>query len=89
MQSTLEQKIEKEKSKGFHSFFAVPLGRSLPPAPPCSPVLGATTSPRSNGHGNGDGEVGKDYFEDWVEDVGGSGSRRGMGMGKGEGMDLD
>jgi hypothetical protein len=78
VQQNLEAKVE--KSKGFHAFF-VPLGRSLPPAPPSSPVLGASTNIQS---GAGGEQVGKDYFEDWVEDVGGS-----SGKGRGEAMDLD
>lgn len=86
VQHNLETKVE--KSKGFHAFF-VPLGRSLPPAPPSSPVLGASTTHQQTGGGAGGEGVGKDYFEDWVEDVGGSGGGGGSGKGRGEGMDLD
>ena len=77
-----------EKAKGFHAFF-VPLGKSLPPAPPSSPVLGSTIplhqqQQTSSRDGNGNTNVfGKDYFEDWVEDVG-----RKVGA-QGSAMDLD
>lgn len=83
VQQNLEAKVE--KSKGFHAFF-VPLGRSLPPAPPSSPVLGASNTHTQVGGGGEQVGIGKDYFEDWVEDVGGS---NGGGKGRGEGMDLD
>lgn len=76
VQLNLEMKVE--KAKGFHAFF-VPLGKSLPPAPPSSPVLGSTHPPRQAADGSGR----KDYFEDWVEDVG-----RKVG-GQGSAMDLD
>ena len=71
-----------EKAKGFHAFF-VPLGKGVPAAPPSSPVLGAR-NPSSEANGNGAG-IGKDYFEDWVEDVG----RKVGGVGQGNAMDLD
>lgn len=77
VQSSLEKQVE--KAKGFHAFF-VPLGKGLPAAPPSSPVLGA--------HGRGAGHevtAGKDYFEDWVEDVRG----KMKGAGQGTAMDLD
>jgi len=80
VQINLEAKVE--KSKGFHAFF-VPLGRGIPAAPPSSPVLGAQRD-------RDQGEVGKDYFEDWVEDVRGRGSGSGCSESSGgEGMDLD
>jgi hypothetical protein len=86
VQQNLEAKVE--KSKGFHAFF-VPLGRSLPPAPPSSPVLGASTNIQTGGvRGAEQVGIGKDYFEDWVEDVGGS-NGSGKGRGTGDGMDLD
>ena len=44
VQLSLEVKVE--RAKGFHAFF-VPLARSLPPAPPSSPVL----HPREEGDG--------------------------------------
>jgi hypothetical protein len=76
VQSNLEAKVE--KSKGFHAFF-VPLGRGVPAAPPSSPVLAP-----QDGHGQ---VGGKDYFEDWVEDVrGGSAS---CGSSEADAMDLD
>lgn len=67
VQQNLEAKVE--KAKGFHAFF-VPLGKSLPPAPPCSPVLGATNPQHGRGGQSQQDGMGKDYFEDWVEDVG-------------------
>jgi len=80
VQSNLEAKVE--KSKGFHAFF-VPLGRGVPAAPPSSPVLAPQDS-----HGHGQGVGRKDYFEDWVEDVSGSGGGS-CGSSEAEGMDLD
>lgn len=76
VQSNLEMKVE--KAKGFHAFF-VPLGKSLPPAPPSSPVLGGAQHTHQADRAAGT----KDYFEDWVEDVG-----RKVG-GQGSAMDLD
>jgi len=76
VQLSLELKVE--RAKGFRPFF-VPLARSMPPAPPSSPVL------RAHGDlsdGDGGVESGKmDFFasweqrvkrrerEEWVEDV--------------------
>jgi hypothetical protein len=81
VQKSLEVKVE--RAKGFHAFF-VPLARSMPPAPPSSPVL----RPRDSGLDNidrgpseeSDGFSIGDYFgsncqgfvkgrEIWVEDV--------------------
>lgn len=79
VQSSLEKQVE--KAKGFQAFF-VPLGKGLPAAPPSSPVLGA------RGHTH-EAQGGKDYFEDWVEDVRGKMGSGKTGQGLGSAMDLD
>lgn len=74
VQDRLEVKVE--RAKGFHAFF-VPLARTLPPAPPSSPVLGQRAPPATAANAGGE-----DYFEgwdkhkvgrreQWVEDVSG------------------
>lgn len=81
VQSSLEKQVE--KAKGFHAFF-VPLGKSLPAAPPSSPVLGG------QGHGRQEVVGAKDYFEDWVEDIRGKmGGGTPHGHGHESGMDID
>lgn len=51
VQMSLEVKVE--RAKGFHAFF-VPLARSMPPAPPSSPVLRAQSGCGSGGCRDGD-----------------------------------
>lgn len=63
VQVSLEVKVE--RSRGFHAFF-VPLARSLPPAPPSSPVFGQS----SNTEQRDDEQPGsKSCEQHWVEDV--------------------
>lgn len=68
VQVSLEVKVE--RSRGFHAFF-VPLARSMPPAPPSSPVFGQSANvlqvQQEDGHGQQD--AGKRGEERWVEDV--------------------
>lgn len=64
VQVSLEVKVE--RSKGFHAFF-VPLARSLPPAPPSSPVL-ASTEGKAFAEWSLDGDNRKGE-ERWVEDI--------------------
>lgn len=83
-----------ERAKGFHAFF-VPLGRSLPPAPPSSPVMAPSQGPDYFGtswdlgsHPLGQKKVSTE--ERWVEDVkGGHGSSTNTSEDEGSVMDVD
>ncbi|BEI83051.1 hypothetical protein CcaverHIS002_0309190 [Cutaneotrichosporon cavernicola] len=61
VQVALEVKVE--RSRGFHAFF-VPLARSMPPAPPSSPVFGQSSNEQQGAY-----ERPKVCEERWVEDV--------------------
>lgn len=61
VQVALEVKVE--RSRGFHAFF-VPLARSMPPAPPSSPVFGQSTNEQQDTY-----ERPKATEERWVEDI--------------------
>lgn len=65
VQVSLEVKVE--RSKGFHAFF-VPLARSMPPAPPSSPVL-AHSEGKDFPEWSLDGSIERKGEERWVEDI--------------------
>jgi hypothetical protein len=74
VQASLEAKVE--RAKGFHAFF-VPLARTLPPAPPSSPVLQAAQPRARSAFGSCSGSASgagmdaaatgpsRDYFGSW------------------------
>jgi len=72
----VDLKVKVELAGCFQAFF-VPLGRTLPPAPPSSPVLGqrapqSGTVAESDNFGGWDGQKKKvGRREQWVEDVSG------------------
>lgn len=78
VQMSLEVKVE--KAKGFHSFFVPHCKGGVPPAPPCSPVLGHGNLRERRDMDEGSEATSADYFgtwskhtekesEQWVEDV--------------------
>lgn len=66
VQVALEVKVE--RSRGFHAFF-VPLARSMPPAPPSSPVFGQSANAAAEQDGSAWSSQSKSCEERWVEDV--------------------
>lgn len=75
---SLEVKVE--KAKGFHSFFVPHCKGGVPPAPPCSPVLGQGNLRERRDMDEESEAISTDYFgtwskhtekesEQWVENV--------------------